>query len=86
MKALIFFPCLIILLWESNGSLSLFRHTFRTMFKVCSIEISFHERLQFIYRVVLCGVKKIAYVLADKYFFLFFFFFFFAVVTDLDVK
>ena len=56
------------------------------MFKFCSIEISFRERLQFIYRVVLnlCGIKKLASrdVLADKYFFLSFF----AVVTDLNVK
>ena len=57
---------------QHNGSLSLFRYTFPTMFKCCSIEIFFRERLQFIYRVVLCGVKNLAYVLADKYFFLFF--------------
>ena len=94
-KALIFFACLIILLllaclinlllfcerqnWteqhifgnvnkQHNGSLSLFRYTFPTMFKCWS--------------VVLCGVKKLAYVLADKYFF----FFFFAADTDLNLK
>ena len=93
MKALIFFACLIILLlfacliillvfcehqnWteqqhfgnvnkQHNGSLSLFRYTFPTMFKFWS--------------VVLFGVKKLAYVLADKYFF------FFAADIDLNLK
>ena len=42
---------------QYNGSLSLFRYTFPTMFKFWS--------------VVSCGVKKLAYVLADKYFFFF---------------
>ena len=51
---------------QHNGSLSLFRYTFPTMFKFWS--------------VVLCGVKKLAYVFGGQMFL------FFAADTDLNLK